>query len=118
MHQQQTTFKIDTGAQCNVIPLWKYYQVCKDPLQPSSASLVAFGGHGLCTRGKVQLPRQHKDNHYLVKFEVVDQDVPNILGFVTCIKINFVQRIDTVTNKNITLFEQYIMMHLRVSAVS
>ena len=107
IHQQQTTFKIDTGAQCNVIPLWKYYQMCKDPLQPSSASLVAFGGHKLRTHGKVQLPCQHKANHYLVEFEVVDHDVPNILGLVTCIEMNLVQRMDTVTNKNTTLFEQY-----------
>ena len=107
IHQQQTTFKIDTGAQCNVIPLWKYYQMCKDPLQPSSASLVAFGGHKLRTHGKVQLPCQHKDNHYLIEFEVVDHNVPNILGLVTCIEMNLVQRIDTVTNKNTTSFEQY-----------
>ena len=81
--------------------------MCKDSLLPSSASPVAFGGHNLHTHGKVQLPCQHKDNHYLVEFEVVDHDVSNILGLVTCIGMNLVQRIDTVTNKNTTLFEQY-----------
>ena len=90
-----------------MIPLWKYHQVCKDPLQPSSASLVAFGGHKLHTHGKVQLPCQQKENQYLIEFEVVDHDVPNILGLVTCIEMNLVQRIDTVTTKNTTLFEQY-----------
>ena len=81
--------------------------MCKDPLQPSSASLVVFGGHKLRTSGEMQLPCQHKDNQYLVKFEAVDHNVPNILGLITCIEMNLVQHIDTVTNKNTTLFEQY-----------
>ena len=28
LSQQRTIFKIDTGTQCNVIPQWKYYQMC------------------------------------------------------------------------------------------
>ena len=107
MNKQKTTFKIDTGAQCNVIPQWKYYQVCKDPLQPSSTSLVAFGGHKLHTCGKATIPCQYKDNQHLVEFEVIDHDVPNILGLVTCMEMNLVQRIDTVGSNHITLFEQY-----------
>ena len=92
-----------------MIPQWQYYQVCKDPLQPSSASLVAFGGHKLCTCGRAKIPCQHKDDHYLIEFEVIDHDddVPNILGLVTCIEINLVQRIDTVSKDHVTLFEQY-----------
>ena len=39
LNKQQTTFKIDTGAQCNVIPKWKYRQLCKEPLQKSDANL-------------------------------------------------------------------------------
>ena len=46
-------------------------------------------------------------DHYLVEFEVVDHDVPNIQGLVTFIEMNLAQHIDTVTNKNTTLFEQY-----------
>ena len=33
LNKQKAIFKIDTGAQCNVIPKWKYQQVCQDPLQ-------------------------------------------------------------------------------------
>ena len=107
LNQQRTTFKIDTGAQCNVIPQWLYYQVCKDQLQPSSSSLVAFGGHKLHTQGKAKILCQHKDSDYLVEFEVIDHNVPNILGLPTCIEMNLVQRIDTVCNNHVTLFEQY-----------
>lgn len=33
LNKQQTTFKIDTGAQYNAIPKWKYHQLCKEPLK-------------------------------------------------------------------------------------
>ena len=104
MNHQRTTFKIDTGAQCNVIPQWQYHQVCKDPLQPSSASLVAFGGHKLCTCGRAKIPCQHKDAHYLIEFEVIDHDIPNILGLVACIEMDLVQRIDTVSKDHVTQY--------------
>ena len=107
MNHQRTTFKIDTGAQCNVIPQWQYHQMCKDPLQPSSASLVVFGGHKLRTCGRAKIPCQQKDVHYLIEFEVIDHGVTNILGLVTCIEMNLVQCIDTVSKDHVTLFEQY-----------
>ena len=106
LNQQRTIFKIDTGAQCNVIPQQKYYQVCKDPLQPSSANLIAFSRHKLHTCGKAIIPCQHNSNHYLIEFEVIDYPAPNILGLATCIEMNLVQRIDTVNN-HVTLFDQY-----------
>ena len=105
MNQQRTTFNIDTGAQCNVINQWLYYKVCQDPLQPSSSSLVAFGSHKLHTCGKAKIPIQHKDCNYLVEFLVICHNVPNILGLLTCIGINLVQRIDTVGSNHVTLLE-------------
>ena len=109
LNQQRTIFKIDTGTQCNVIPQWKYYQMCKDPLQPSSGNLIAFGRQKLHTCGKTKIPCQHNGNHYLVKFEVIDHTVPNILGLVTCIEMNPVQRIETINN-HVTLFDPYYDM--------
>ena len=106
LNQQRTIFMIDTGTQCNVIPYWKYYQMCKDPLQPSSSNLIAFGRQKLHTCGKAKIPCQHNGNHYLVKFEVIDHTVPNILGLVTCIEMNPVQCIETVNN-HVTLFDPY-----------
>ena len=42
LNNQKTAFKIDTGAQCNVIPKCKYHQVSKKPLQKSTANLGAI----------------------------------------------------------------------------
>ena len=58
LNNQRLKFKIDTGAQCNVIPKQRYLQVSKAPLQKSTANLMAFGGSKLTTCGKAILPCQ------------------------------------------------------------
>ena len=45
MNEQRVTFKIDTGAQCNVISKETYDKVSRQPLTKSRAKLTAFGGH-------------------------------------------------------------------------
>ena len=104
LNKQKAKFKIDTGAQCNVIPKRIYRQVCKEPLKVSTANLVTFGGHKLNTSGKAHIQCTYKGHCYDVEFEVIDQEVPNILGLNTCIEMNLVQRIDTVAND---VFEKY-----------
>ena len=55
MNNHRITFKIDTGAQCNVITKQKYLQASKTPLQKSTTKLAAFGGHRLVTCGKATM---------------------------------------------------------------
>ena len=107
LNNQKTAFKIDTGAQCNVIPKCKYHQVSKMPLQKSMANLVAFGGHKLNTAGKASVQCQYRGKQYTIEFEVIDQDVPCILGLDTCIEMNVVQRIDTVDEQAGAIYEKY-----------
>ena len=45
INSHNTKFKIDTGAQCNVISSATYHQVSKQPLRKSKSRLIAFGGH-------------------------------------------------------------------------
>lgn len=49
---RQVSFKIDTGAQCNVISRKIYNQVGTEPLQRSQTRLVTFGGHKMKASGK------------------------------------------------------------------
>ena len=67
---QKTKFKIDTGAQCNVISKQKYLAVSQTPLQKSKAKLTAFGGHKLHTCGKAAIPCKYNGHQYLIKFLV------------------------------------------------
>ena len=109
LNKQKTVFKIDTGAQCNVISKYKYNQVSKEPLQKSRAKLVAFGGHKLTTCGKRTLLCEHKKRIIPIEFQVVDQDVPSILGLETSTKLKLVQRIDVINNKltDLDVFQKY-----------
>ena len=52
MNEQRVTFKIDTGAQCNVISKETYDKVSRQPLTKSRAKLTAFGGHKIRACGK------------------------------------------------------------------
>jgi len=93
---QKTKFKIDTGAQCNVISKQKYIAVSQTPLQKSKAKLTAFGGHKLHTCGKAAIPCKYNGHQYLIEFEVIDQDVPSILGLPSTVEMNLVHRVDTL----------------------
>ena len=99
LNGQKTKLKIDTGAQCNVIPKQKYLTVCKAPLLKSTAKLTAFGGHRLLTCGKAIIPCTYNGNQYMIEFEVIDQSVPCILGLPTTIEMNLIHRVDTFDTK-------------------
>ena len=88
------SFKIDTGAQCNVMLSKTYNNVSQQPLRKSSTKLVAFGGHRLKSLGKATLLCKHKKK---IEFEVLN-DVSDVLGLKTSEEMNLVQRIETVTN--------------------
>jgi len=50
-------FQLDTGAECNVIPIHLYKQAMGDiNVKPSDNKIVAFGGMKLSLRGQVMLP--------------------------------------------------------------
>jgi len=45
---------------------------------------------------------KHKRKFYPVVFEVIDQDVPNILRLTTCVELNLVQRLDAIKTQATT----------------
>lgn len=107
LNNQKIVFKIDTGAQCNVISKCRYHQVCKQSLQKSTGNLVAFGDHKLNTVGKASIRCQYKGSQYTIEFEITDQNVPCIIGLDTYIKMNLIQNIDVVDDKTSAIYEEY-----------
>ena len=85
INEKKVFFKIDTGAQCNVISKRTYHQISKTPLKKSNTKLVAFGGHKL-------MACEYKGKYTLAEFEVVEQDVPDILGLPSCTQIKSIQQ--------------------------
>ena len=96
INKHPVQFKIDTGAQCNVMSSQTYHQLSQMPLQKSKARLVAFGGNRLSAIGKTSLLCEYKGKYWPVEFEVVD-NVSNILGLHTCTEMQMVKRIKSLT---------------------
>ena len=55
INSHNTRFKIDTGAQCNVMLSKTYQQLSQQPLHSSKSRLVAFRGHRLNSIGRTTL---------------------------------------------------------------
>ena len=49
---------------------------------------------------------EYKGRYSLAELEVVQQDVPNILGFPTCTQMKMMKRIDSVQHKSEDIFEE------------
>ena len=96
LDEHNVRFKIDTGAQCNVLSLETYQQVSEKPLRKSQAKLVAFGGQKIRSLGKTTILCEHKNKYYTVEFEVI-RNVSNVLGLKTITELKLVKRIDAVT---------------------
>ena len=97
VNEHNVTFKIDTGAQCNVISKETYNRICQQPLRKSRAKLVTFGGHRMDSLGKAIILCEHKNKYSAVEFEVLSK-VSNVLGLKTSTQLKLVKRIETVTN--------------------
>ena len=67
---------------------------------------MAFGGNRLTTCGKATIPCRHNGKKYNIEFEVLDQDVPNILGLPTSVELNLIKRIDSSRTEH-TRQQQY-----------
>ena len=93
--EQPVQFKIDTGAQCNVMSSQTYHQLSQTPPRKSKARLVAFGGNRLNPIGKTTLLCTYKGKFWPVEFEVVD-NVSNSLGLHSCTEMQMVKRIETL----------------------
>ena len=109
-------FKIDTGAECNVISKKTYEEVTKTRLEKSRVQLGAFGGEKLKTIGKFSTVCTYQEKYWPIEFQVVNRNVPNILGLTTCLELNLVKRVLTIDENECTqstvlpesdIFEQY-----------
>lgn len=88
-------FKLDTGAQANILPQSEYAKMDpKPPLYETDTILSAFGDSKIKPCGTTVLPcNTEKGGTSDLLFYVTDQGVP-ILGQQACETLQFVKRID------------------------
>ena len=90
-------FKIDTGAQCNVIPK----SLSPRPtLKPTTMKLPAYNGTEIPVAGKCIMSIKLKNQKVNVLFIVVDADSVPILGLNASEKLNLINRFYKITDDN------------------
>ena len=96
------TVKLDTGAKCNVLPLYvvnKLQRQCTINTR-KRANLIAFGGTTISTVGVATLPVNRQD----IEFYVVDlPGVKALLELKDCLRLNLITVFQNIL-LNILLF--------------
>ena len=99
--------KIDTGAQCNVIPTESLENISPKPdLQPVNVKLSAYNGSKIPVVGKCLLILAHKNKSFKVSFIIVDSDSVPILGMKTREHLQLIKRICRIEKNNDTFFSE------------
>ena len=92
-------YKIDTGAQANIIPQSLYYRLRKKPkLRATKEKLFAYDGSEIPVVGKCIAKLNPKGKaDYSVQFVVVSIKSCPMLGLETCQRLNLIKRIWQIT---------------------
>ena len=94
-------FKLDTGAQCNVLPTRLLVMIGNDEdLQPCQARIVTYNGSRIRAEGTIILKCKVKGKIYPIKFYIVNNNTQPILGLNTCVQLNLVKRVNNLEINN------------------
>lgn len=86
INSYEITFKLDTGAQCNIIPITVFNKINKKPkLFTTKTTLKAYGGHNIELIGKCQMTLTLPGKELLCEFFIVNTKYTKpLLGLKTC----------------------------------
>lgn len=89
------SFKLDTGAQSNVLPLKIFNNLFNKskPILKFDSKLTTYSGETLPVIGKCVLRVQYGDGFKVLEFHVVDINATPILGLQSCTDFNLIQRV-------------------------
>ena len=94
-------FKLDTGADANVLPMHMYRQL-PGPIQlrPTETVLIAFGGARLPTDGVASLECRTTKHKAMLDFHVSSRADKPILGGDACEELQLVRRVEALTARS------------------
>ena len=95
-----TRFKLDTGAQANILPI-DVATALGAEIKPSQSRLVSYSGDPINSHGVAVLLVSHKMGEKSVVFELADAGSCPVLGLAACVQFNLIGRIDSVTTEDI-----------------
>ena len=93
-------FKIDTGAQCNILPESIFLHLQPRPkIHSSTAKITAYNGSDMPVKGTFVANVEYKNNLSVpVMIVIVDTISTPILGLPTSEKLNLIKRVMMVDN--------------------
>jgi len=96
MNNINVNMKLDTGAQCNVLPLTLAKETKAKILPSRTKRLVTFSNDVIPVYGEVELQCTVRRKNTPIKFVVVNRTVRPILGKHACASLNLIKRVDLV----------------------
>ncbi|XP_048759591.2 uncharacterized protein K02A2.6-like [Ostrea edulis] len=95
-------FKLDTGAETNVIPKSFFSKLKNAKLQQTCVNLTMYGNKVVKPLGglKLSLKTQNNSQSSDAELYVVDFDATPILGLKTCSQMNLVKKLEVVKKQN------------------
>lgn len=100
--------KLDSGAEANVMSRTVFESLKYRPtLQVTRSKLHGFDGSQSTPMGTAKLKLHHKQRAYDVEFFVIDGQVESLIGLPSCVDINLLCRIDTITDKNEHILNEF-----------
>ncbi|XP_045450007.1 uncharacterized protein K02A2.6-like [Melitaea cinxia] len=105
-------FKLDSGAQCNVISANDCYRLGISKFEKSNCKLTSYSNEKIETLGKIKLSVKINDQIQKIEFQVCKGNYIPILGLPTLIKFKLIQRtnnenISSVQTEKLELLEKY-----------
>ena len=100
-NETMITYKIDTGAQTNILPYQQFLRLAKRPkLNKTKVTLTAYNDSAIPVKGSSILNVKHKDKTIPILFIIADIDSQSIIGLKSSTKLDLIRRIDTITQVN------------------
>ena len=104
----RVNFKLDSGADCNVISKSLLARLPVGPKQTRQckAKLKVYDGRRITPSGKISLTCEYKGKFTVLDFILIEQDLPSILGLKSCLELGLIKRIYSFKKKTWNLSMQ------------
>lgn len=109
LDRKSVKFKLDTGAQANVIPYSLVQrQGKKHMIKPTNVKLSTYTGNKIAVKGKCNWKVKYKKKSFVLEFIVVKSEAKPILGIQTCEEMGLIKRVMTLNKDGeINILKEY-----------
>ena len=109
----QLPFKIDTGADCSCISLQTYRDYVKSGLVHSSTIISGISEPTVQPVGRVELRVMYNDKQYNIMCEVLDREIPCLVGLDDSLMMNLISRVDHAQGSDDTGAIDNMFLHVK-----